>query len=95
MSRLTNKQIRANTLSNRTLKQLFEIITDDRTAALAMFYVGDYPIIARICIFYAHFIVHSFSVAFLLPVCFVSELFTAFSQTHIQPLGALYSDTNT
>ena len=40
MSRLTYKQIRANTITPDSLQRLFQVVTDDRTAALAMFYVS-------------------------------------------------------
>lgn len=40
MTRFTYKEVRANTITADTLKHLFEIIIDNRTAALAMFYVS-------------------------------------------------------
>lgn len=36
----TYKEIRAGTITPRTLKMLFEYITDERTASLAMFYIA-------------------------------------------------------
>lgn len=40
MTRLTYKELRANTITPETLQRLFGIIKDNRTAALAMFYVS-------------------------------------------------------
>jgi hypothetical protein len=39
MGKLTYKQLRAGTISAEKLTELFQVITDDRTAALAIFYV--------------------------------------------------------
>lgn len=40
MSHLTYKEILADTLTAETLKRLFDVVTDNRTAALAIFYVS-------------------------------------------------------
>lgn len=40
MSKMTYKQMRKGTMTPVTLRRLFMTITDDRTAALAIFYVS-------------------------------------------------------